>query len=151
MTEEDEQYIAASQESETWIPEELFPSLYHIDFNARASLGLKYQPGFDPETSLGLRYRGHIVGWLIGHRLDSATLRFSSVWVRQDLQRVGRFVPLIGLVVEGGKRAAASGVERVIWLTSVEHPEMVRFTQKWVAPYAAFYGETRGTTKSISP
>jgi cytochrome P450/GNAT superfamily N-acetyltransferase len=128
--------IEESQRTKPWIPEELSPSHFEM--------------GLHLPTSLRLCYHDQVVGWLLTHQLNATTLRFSSVWIRRDLQRVGRWVPLIPLVVEGGRRAVDTDFQRVLWLTSALHQDMMRFNQRWVAPYAAFYGETYGRYKTFA-
>ena len=38
-------------------------------------------------SSLGLRYRGEVVGWVINHRMDERTVRFTCSFMRRDLAR----------------------------------------------------------------
>ena len=52
-----------------------------------------YGPGFEPETSLGLRRGGEVVGWVVNHRVDATTLRFTCSYLREELQGLSyRFV-----------------------------------------------------------
>ena len=49
---------------------------------------------FDSDSSLGLRYNGQVIGWMITRRLSQDVIAFSNLYVKKDFQ--GRiFGPLI--------------------------------------------------------
>jgi GNAT superfamily N-acetyltransferase len=98
--------------------------------------------GFDPVSSLGLRYRGDIVGWTINHRLAADTTRISGAFVRDDLMRRGR---LMALWTESISRMRAGGVRWITSITPIQLEPMIDFLSRRVAPWATFHGETRGT------
>ncbi len=102
--------------------------------------------GFDPLSSIGARYRGEVVGWVLNHVVAPGTVRFTCSFLRKDLSRRGRIVPLYR---ESLRRLAAGGVERATFVTPVIYPNMVRFILRWIAPIAEFVGETRGSAKQL--
>lgn len=102
--------------------------------------------GLDPLSSIGARYRGEVVGWVINHVVAPGTVRFTCSFLRKDLSRRGRIVPLYR---ESLCRLAEGGVERATFVTPVSYPNMVRFILRWIAPIAEFVGETRGSAKKL--
>jgi GNAT superfamily N-acetyltransferase len=43
----------------------------------------------EPAVSLGLRYRGEVYGWMIGHRIAPRTIRYTALYVREDIPHKG--------------------------------------------------------------
>ena len=80
MTPEDRCSILARQASTSWFPKELDP--FTTD-------------SFEPLNSLGLRYRGEVVGWQINHRAAPDVIQYSITFVREDLQPFGLGVLLM--------------------------------------------------------
>ena len=97
--------------------------------------------GFEPGTSLGLRYRGEVVGWVITHPIAPGTVRYTCSFVRADLARLGRILPLYG---ESFRRLQRFGFQRGVFTTPYQHAGMVNFARRWMGPHAEFVGETRG-------
>jgi GNAT superfamily N-acetyltransferase len=104
------------------------------------------QLGFDPVSSVGLRYRGEVVGWVINHQIDARTVRFTCSFMRKDLSRRARIVPLYS---EALRRLSATPCEVCTLVTPTVYPGMLEFIRRHCAPYASFTGETRGTRKSL--
>jgi GNAT superfamily N-acetyltransferase len=103
--------------------------------------------GFDPVSSLGLRHHGRIVGWVINHRLSPDTVRFTCSFMRKDLGRRGRIMPLYTVSLE---RLRAQGPHLCTFVTPVQYRTMVDFVRRRCAPWATFFGETRGATKNLA-
>jgi GNAT superfamily N-acetyltransferase len=121
--------LIASQHARPWIPEGL--EFWRHD-----------HAGFDPVSSLGLRYRGEVVGWTVNHRLAADLTRISGAFVRDDLSRRGR---LMALWTESITRMKADGVRWISSITPHQLAPMVAFLSRRCAPWATFSGETRGT------
>lgn len=102
--------------------------------------------GFDELSSVGARYKGEVVGWVINHSLGTDAVRFTCSFLRKDISRRGRIVPLYR---ESLSRLVEAGCGRCSLVTPVEYPNMVRFIYRWIAPIAEFVGETRGSRKSL--
>lgn len=125
--------IRSSHEASPWIT----PALAPWRFEAA---------GIDPLSSIGARYRGEVVGWVLNHVVAPGTVRFTCSFLRKDLSRRGRIVPLYH---QSLRRLAAAGVERATFVTPVIYPNMVQFILRWIAPIADFVGETRGSAKQL--
>lgn len=104
--------------------------------------------GFDRETSVGLRVRGEIVGWVINHRIWHDTLRFTCSFMRSDLARRAAILPLYTASIE---RAEAAGYKRCTFITPVDYTGMVDFILHHCAKWVSYVGETRGVTKRLAP
>lgn len=102
--------------------------------------------GFDPLSSLGLRHHGKVVGWVLNHRVAEDAVRFTCSFMRKDLGRRGRIMPLYTASIE---RLRAAGIETCLFVTPVVHRTMVEFVRRRCAPWASFFGETRGTFKEL--
>lgn len=121
--------------------------------NARArwiTPGLEFwnhdRHGFDPLSSLGLRYHGAVVGWVLNHRIAEDQVRFTCSFMRKDLGRRGRIMPLYTASIE---RLREGGVGTCVFVTPVVHRTMVEFVRRRCAPWASFFGETRGCVREL--
>ncbi len=132
ITAQERQAIAQQQETQPWIPEDLIP--------------FKHENNFEPLNSLGLRYQGQVVGWVINHRLSSDTIRYTCSFVRKDLQKMGR---IISLYAEAAQRQYKANILQCIWTVPLQHESMVNFVKRHWAPYLNSLEETRGTCKSL--
>lgn len=126
--------IRESNEAAAWIPNGLEPWRHD---------GI----GFDPVSSVGLRYRGDVVGWVINHQIDPRTVRFTCSFMRKDLSRRARIVPLYS---EALRRLSDAGCQACTFITPTVYPGMLEFIRRHCAPYASFSGETRGTRKQLA-
>jgi hypothetical protein len=127
--------LVESNRRSPWIPNSLQPWRHDV-------------VGFDPISSLGLRYRGDVVGWMINHRMDEQTVRFTCSFMRKDLSGRARILPLYS---EAIRRLHAAGVEGGTFVTPTVYPGMIEFIRTHIKPYVSFVGETRGTRKLLAP
>ena len=81
LTEEEGRTIRERQARDPWYPANLDPF-------GDAHL-------MEPLNSLGLRLAGEVVGWSITHRIFPDTIRYTYLFVRQDLQPFGIAIPLL--------------------------------------------------------
>lgn len=132
ITEEERIAIQQQQEASPWIPQDLIP--------------FKHEKNFEPLNSLGLRYQGQVVGWIITHRLAPDIIRYTCGFVRQDLQKLGRYIPLIANAIHIQAKARIS---EGIWTVPLVHTSMVYFVKKRMASYLSSLEETRGSFKSL--
>jgi GNAT superfamily N-acetyltransferase len=102
--------------------------------------------GFDEVSSLGLRYHGQLVGWVINHRIAPGQVRFTCSFMREDLSRRGRILPLY---TESVRRLADEGCELCTLITPVWYNEMAEFLRRRCAHVVTFFGETRGVHKRL--
>jgi len=133
VTDADREGLRRSNESSRWIAEGLEPWTHD-------------EHGFDPISSVGLRYRGEIVGWVINHRVSDDTVRFTCSFMRKDFGRRGRILPLYTAAID---RLREAEIGNCLFITPVEYPNMVAFVKRRCAPWAGFLGETRGSTKDL--
>jgi GNAT superfamily N-acetyltransferase len=115
--------------------------------NQRLAFWVYDSDGFEPATSLGIRYKGELVGWVITHRHDDETLRLTCTFIRDDLARVGLALPA---VAQAFHLMPTAGYRKGMFTTPRDLPRMLEFLGKWVAPWADFVGETRGSGKALS-
>lgn len=127
--------LVKSQEERHWIKPDLEP-WRHDRF------------GFEPVSSLGVRYRGELVGWVINHALSEKVVRFTCSFIRRDLGRRGKLVPAYS---ESIRRLSATSFEECTLTVPLQHQGMARFLIRWCRPMASFFGETRGTQKRLRP
>jgi GNAT superfamily N-acetyltransferase len=133
LTSAEREELIRSQQESAWIA----PDLQPWDFDAR---------GFEPVSSLGVRYRGKVAGWVINHHLTDELVRFTCSFMRKDVSRMGRIVPVYS---ESIARLEGTSYRECILTAPVAHRGMTSFVTRWCAPFASFSGETRGTEKRL--
>jgi hypothetical protein len=102
----------------------------------------------DRGTSLGIRYKGELVGWVLNHAFqDTKTLRFSAAFVRWDLARLGMALPAVARSIE---LMPSAGYTHGSFVTPPHLEGMQAAIAKYVAPWAEFVGESRGVHKELS-
>jgi GNAT superfamily N-acetyltransferase len=106
-----------------------------------------FGPDIEPHSSLGVRQRGEVVGWVINHRYDATTSRFTASYLRDDLQRLGG---LIAVYADSINRLRVAGFTDAIWTVPVEFPRMVAFARRALFPYATSIRETHGSRKLLA-
>lgn len=132
LTSDDRRSMLERQQLQPWMPDDLIPFQYETDF--------------EPINSMGLRYQGQVVGWLITHRTAQNTIRYTSSFVRRDLQKMGRVLPLYVAAIQ---RQIQVGITEAIWLVPANHPAMVSFVRKRMAPYLVSVEEARKSSKVL--
>jgi GNAT superfamily N-acetyltransferase len=134
LSQEEYERIRLSNEAEPWIKPDLVP--WKFD---------RY--GFEPKTSLGARYKGDVVGWVINHQIEDDTIRYTCSFMRQPWGRMGKILPLY---VESFRRFTESGCRNATFTTPLHHKGMVAFAKRWFAPWSTYFGESRGIEKSLT-
>ena len=87
-------------------------------------------------SSVGLRYRGEVVGWVINHQIDPRTVRFTCSFMRKDLSRRARIVPLYS---EALRRLSEAGCEFCTFITPTVYAGMVEFIRRHGSPYVELH------------
>ncbi len=134
LTSREREQLQRSQADSPWIPPGLEPWMHD-------------RHSFDPISSLGLRHRGRVVGWVINHRVSPSTVRFTCSFMRKDLGRRGRILPLYTASLE---RLDEAGCKDCLFITPVEFPTMVSFVKDRCAPWEGFLTETYGVSKRLT-
>lgn len=91
-------------------------------------------------SSVGARYQGKVVGWVLNHRILPGVVRFSVSFMRRDLSRRGRIVPLYHASF---LRVDAQGCHLCTFITPFSYPRMIEFIERWLTSVASFVGESR--------
>ncbi|WP_373543421.1 GNAT family N-acetyltransferase [Chamaesiphon sp.] len=124
--------IALQQQKSPWIPPMLLPFLH--------------EENIEPLNSLGLRYQGEVVGWLITHRLDPATVRYTCGFIRPDLKL--RYISLLANAIQIQIDAK---IPFGIWTIPLEFSSMAHFVKARMAPYLISLEESKVAYKSLKP
>jgi len=133
LTDDERRALRLSQEQQGWITKDLVPWRYDV-------------LGFEPFTSLGMRCDQDVVGWVINHRSAEATLRFTCSYIRKDLGRRGRILPMFSASI---KRMKAAGFTACTFVAPIRHATMVAFVRRWVEPWASLVSQTLGSEKIL--
>lgn len=133
--------LAAPEAGARWYPEVLDP--------------FRHERGRDPATSLALLEDAgeggvRVVGWAINHALDARTLRWTSSYLRPDLQAAGAVLPLWREVV-CRQHAAAAFPEFVFSVAVDQQPRMARLVDRWMRPRLADLSFGCFATKRLTP
>jgi hypothetical protein len=132
LTAQERQTIEQRQQVESWYPPVLTP--------------FQEEDRLEPLNSLGLRYQGQVVGWMITHRVAPDTIQYTSLFIQQEFQQLGR---TIALIAEAIKRQIAGGVPYGIFMIDVENKTMVKFFRRRLQPYMTSLTEARCSRKNL--
>jgi GNAT superfamily N-acetyltransferase len=133
ITLEERLNLQKQQETFPWIPQELNP--------------FQHEENLEPLNSLGLRYEGEVVGWVITHRFSPDTIRYTCSYIRPDLQKVGR---ILSLYAESIKlQGAKPEIPNAIWTVPFKFKSMASFVKKRMGEYMDSIEESRGSFKSL--
>ncbi len=134
VTEAEREDLRRWQREEEWIAKDLVP------FNHEAGACL--------HTSMALRKKGRIVGWMICHLIDAVHQRYTCGYVRPELMPLGRYFQL--MVAASEPLCTPEYPASVpIYTVPFWHPRMVRFADRRMVPHALFRGETMGSHKTL--
>lgn len=123
----------------TWVPEELDP--------------FGFEHGIDETTSIALvsgeRVEARVTGWVLTHRLDASTLRWTCSFVDPALQGSARILPLWLEVAR--RQKALTGVENFAFTVPLTHPRMVRFATRYMRPWLTSLSYSCMSMKRLVP
>ena len=132
-------------------PYTLFPWLQATpdDLAAAAALGapvLLLPPasmqGVEGAVSLGLRCRGTLVGWLIAHRVDAYTVRYSSLYVAPSHRARGQ---ALALIAEGVGCQRLAGIPRAKAAIAPDSTAFLRLQQRHLHSFLQGMGQSRSS------
>ncbi|MBW4495159.1 MAG: TIGR03032 family protein [Oscillatoria princeps RMCB-10] len=99
----------------------------------------------EPVNSLGLRYNGGLIGWCVNHRVAADTIRYSTLFVRERFQKLGRGASLLA---ESIKLQVASPIPYCTFSTAVDNAPMLKFVERYLKPYNDI-SESRRSVKRL--
>jgi GNAT superfamily N-acetyltransferase len=103
----------------------------------------------EPLNSLGLRHRGEVVGWQVNHRIAPDTIRYTAMFVREDLQPFGLAIPLMAEAIRRHVDEGPPGVDRATFVVPVEAAGMRRFVEQRMRPYLASVTDSLEAVKPL--
>jgi GNAT superfamily N-acetyltransferase len=104
----------------------------------------------EPLNSLALRHGGEIVGWQVNHRIAPDTIRYTAMFVREDLQGYGLAIPLMVEAIRRHVRSGVPGLHRASFIVPFTAAGMVRFVNRRMAPYLDSVHESVETKKELA-
>ncbi|MFN8446062.1 MAG: GNAT family N-acetyltransferase [Caldilineaceae bacterium] len=131
--EESEQIAKRGEEG--WYPP------YYSPFNRPLS-------AWDPETSVGLRYKGEVVGWVLGVREAPDRLYVEVMFVDPPLQQLGRGFMLVG---ESTRRYYSGCGNYAYWRVHPDNEAMLRWSRRAFGEHLVDEYEEWVSTKVIAP
>ncbi len=90
----------------------------------------------EKSNSLGLLHDGKIVGWQINHRSSRDTIRYTALFVRDDLKRYGTILPLLGQSIKLQLEMKTIFPLHGYFVVPEEMVQMTKFVQKRFSKYA---------------
>ena len=123
-------FVAADREL-CWYPELLNP------FTHRELVHLP--------TSVGLRYRGELIGWCVTYAYGANDLTVASLFVKAEFQPRGHAIRLLAYAIEQGR---GCGRENMSFNVSMTMTGMLQFFRKHVKPYLT---SARWLFRSVTP
>lgn len=132
LTQSEREEILKTQKEKPWYPEVLSP----------------FYPDFRLETinSLGLRYQGKVVGWMINHRVSEDTIRYSTLFVAKEFQRSGKAMLLLA---KSMRLQSESSIPFGKSAVQIENQSMLRIVSRHLTPYLIEQTESRFTKKDL--
>lgn len=134
LTAEERAALERSQRAEGWIPEGLSP--------------FDYEGSLEPANSLGIRFKGEVVGWLITQPREPDAVCYSCSYLRPDLQKRAR---LVAVYAEGVRRQVEFTTKPIgIWIVPFKHKQMANFVLRRMRPWLISLAEFHESTKPIA-
>jgi GNAT superfamily N-acetyltransferase len=134
LTQQERELIQKQQASSVWYPEILSP------FQQKETI--------EPLNSLGLRYQNQVVGWMITHRVAADTVRYTKLFVREDLQPLGRAIPLLATAIR--LQLESRETTEAVFTVVANNTPMVRFVYRRLAPYLTSVRQSWGSSKLLA-
>jgi GNAT superfamily N-acetyltransferase len=133
ITPEDRAALERSQAVDGWVPEGLWP--------------FDYDHNMEKANSLGVRYKGEVVGWVITQPREPDAVCYCCSYMRPDLQRRGR---LIAAYAEAVHRQIQFTTKPIgIWIVPLKHESMAAFVLRRMKPYLISLAEFRQSKKRL--
>ncbi|AFM04509.1 TIGR03032 family protein [Bernardetia litoralis DSM 6794] len=136
-TQEEKNKILQRKQSNNWYPDHLSP--------------FQHENNMDLTTSVGLKFNGEIIGWMITHRLRDDTVEFTAAFVDQNaagggLRKQSLFLPVLASSLQ---YLRADGAKYGIWQMQIDNPSIQKFTEKFLKPYLISFVESKFSYKVL--
>ena len=135
LTLQERELIQKQQASYPWYPEVLCP--------------FEDEENIEPLYSLGLRYQNQVVGWMITHRVSIDTVLYTSLFVRQELQRLGYAIPLLATAIR--LQLESTKHTKAVFMVDAKNTSMVKFVYRRLVPYLTDIRKSWGSSKLLKP
>lgn len=131
LTQQDRKFIQEKQADFLGYPEVLSP--FYEEEN------------IEPTNSLGLRYENNVIGWMITHRVAPDTVRYTRLFVKKELQSLGRGLFLLSksIHLHLEKIEAPKGVFTI----EAHNTQMIQIANRRLSPYLSSLRESRCSLK----
>lgn len=103
-------------------------------------------PRLEPLNSVGLRYQGEVMGWAIAHRVAPDTIRYSSMFVEEPFQKLGRG---FALLTEAVRRQLDADIPYLTAAIARDNIGMLHCVDRYLKPYAESLSESRLCVKRL--
>lgn len=89
----------------------------------------------EPANSLGLRYKGKLVGWMITHREDENTIRYAALFITREFEKLG---PAMKLLCDSIFLHKKSGITWAVFDINIGQSQLswIKFVKRRLIPYA---------------
>jgi Acetyltransferase (GNAT) family len=125
------------EERKSSIPETLYPFPWEREFYP-----------LEPGNSLALRENGCLRGWILTHRINAQTVRYTCAYVDDSRQRLALGIDLIAEAAR--RQVQLFGTEtRGIWATPYKYSRMISFIRRRMAPYLESIRESVQASKPL--
>lgn len=129
---EERSFLRSKVGEEDWYPEYLSPFVY--------------EDRIEPLTSMGLRYQGEVVGWLVCHRMSADVIRYTSLFARRDLAARGHTVRLL---LKAFRDQMESGIPIATLQMRPDNEPMVKMVDRLISPYLESYYVSGVSNKAL--
>ncbi len=131
---EERRQIQESQGRAPWYPDQLDP--------------FRFEP-VEGLNSVGLRFQDEVVGWQINHRIAEDTIRYTALFVRQDLQTTGVAFALLRASSWLHLNSDDARVDKATFVVPARQERMVQFVRKRMQPFLNQLNESVETIKEL--
>lgn len=89
----------------------------------------------EPINSLGLRFKGDVIGWMVTHRDDPDTIRYTALYIHHNYYMSGEAIKLLCDAIWRQKKADIPWAILNVNVT-LSPPRWLRFLERRLVPYA---------------
>ena len=94
----------------------------------------------EPINSLGLRYNHQVVGWMITHRISENTIRYTILFVKEELQSIGRGIALLARAIKLNLNHPE--INQGSFALLINNEKMAKFAERRLKPYLASFRQS---------